>query len=136
MRLPIRAAVAGCGAVVALAAGVPAASAETTETTEPTTPTYAPVTLSPEESQHLCADVLPKMLDHRAKLTARINGDANTKGSVAWLRARADAQRAKGHTKAADQLVVRADRRAGRLDDLKSAQDRLNAFKTAHCVAK
>jgi predicted secreted protein len=134
MRISIRrAAVMGCCAAAALSVSVPVASAETTE---PTTPSYGQVTLSPEESQHLCADLLPRLIDRRNKLVARINGGAGTKGSVAWLRARADSQRAKGHTQIADQLVRRADRRAGRVDDLKSIEDRLTTFKNSHCVAK
>lgn len=134
MRISIRrAAIVGCGAAAALAVSVPVASAQTTE---PTTPSYGQVTLSPEESQHLCADLLPRLIDRTTKLTARINGGADTNGSVAWLRARADRQRAKGHPQIADQLVQRADRRAGRVDDLKSIQDRLTSFKNSHCEAK
>ncbi|WP_236789031.1 hypothetical protein [Amycolatopsis sp. GM8] len=133
MRSSVRAAIIGGSAVAALAIGVPAASAQTTT---PPPPSYGQVTLSPEESQQLCADRLPKMIDRRDKLAARINGDANTKGSVAWLRARADKQRADGHTKIADQLVARADRRAKRADDLKAVQERLTNFKNTHCVAK
>lgn len=96
-----RTAIAGCGVLAALAIGGPAASADTTE---PTTPSYAPVTLSPEESQHLCAEVLPRLRERTTKLVERINGDANTQGSVAWLRARADSRRAKGRPQVADRL--------------------------------
>lgn len=133
MRRTVRAVVVGGSAVAALAAGVPAASADTTP---PPPPSYNQITLSPEESQQLCATLLPKLIDRRNKLAARINGDANTQGSVAWLRARADKQRAAGHPKVADQLVVRADRRAKRAADLKSVEDRLTNFKNTHCVAK
>ncbi|TNC24570.1 hypothetical protein [Amycolatopsis alkalitolerans] len=132
MRNSIRAAIAGGGVLAALAAGVSAASAETT--TPP--PSYGQVTLSPEESQQLCADLLPRLVDRTTKLTARINGDANTKGSVAWLRAQVGKQRAEGHPRIADRLDQRADRRAGRVGDLKSIQDRLTDFKNTHCVAK
>ncbi|GAB2975645.1 hypothetical protein LWP59_31925 [Amycolatopsis acidiphila] len=128
-----RVAVVGCGTAAVLAVSVPVASAQTPE---PTTPGYGQVTLSPEESQYLCADLLPRLADRTAKLTTRINGDANTTGSVAWLRARADGQRAKGHPQLADQLARRADRRAGRVDDLESIQDRLTNFRNSHCEAK
>ncbi|WP_210717259.1 hypothetical protein [Amycolatopsis acididurans] len=130
----ISAAIVSCGAAVLLAVGAPVAAYA--DTTAPPAPSYPPITLSPQESQQLCADVLPKMIDHKNKLTQRINGDANTKGSVAWLKARAQAQRAKGHTQLADKLDQRADRLHGRLDDLAKADQRLNDFKNAHCVAK
>ncbi|KAA9153265.1 hypothetical protein FPZ12_035055 [Amycolatopsis acidicola] len=128
MRIPARAALAACGAAALLAAGAPVASADTT--------TYAPITLSPEESQHLCADVLPRLIDRKTKLADKINGGADVQGSVAWLRAKAQDQRGKGHAKIADRLGARADRRAGRVDDLKSVDQRLTDFKNAHCVAK
>ncbi|HJQ47314.1 MAG TPA: hypothetical protein VJ870_13515 [Amycolatopsis sp.] len=129
----ISAAIVGLGTAALLAVGAPAAYADTTA---PPTPSYGPITLSPEESQHLCADVLPKLIDRKNKLTARINGDADTKGSVAWLKARAQAQRVKGHTQIADQLDQRADRRQGRLGDLAKVQQQLTAFQNAHCEAK
>ncbi|MTD52697.1 hypothetical protein [Amycolatopsis pithecellobii] len=133
MHTSVRTVIVGGSVLAALAIGVPAASAQTTA---PPPPSYGQVTLSPEESQQLCADRLPRLIDRKNKLIARINGDANTKGSVAWLRARADKQRAAGHAKIADQLTQRADRRAGRVDDLKSIEDRLTKFKDSHCVAK
>ena len=129
----ISAAIVGCAAAALLAVGAPAAYADTTQ---PTPPSYGPITLSPEESQHLCADVLPKLIDRKNKLTARINGDAGTKGSVAWLKARAQSQRDKGHTQIADRLDQRAQRRQGRVDDLAKAEQRLTDFKNAHCAAK
>ncbi|HVV12930.1 hypothetical protein [Amycolatopsis sp.] len=128
MRIPARAALAACGAVAMIAVGAPAASADTTS--------YAPITLSPEESQHLCADVLPHLIDRKNKLVDKINGGADVRGSVAWLKQRAQNQRAKGHPELADKLDQRATRRAGRVDDLKSVDQRLTDFKNAHCVAK
>ncbi|GAB2662101.1 hypothetical protein GCM10009743_42990 [Kribbella swartbergensis] len=97
------------------------------------TPTYAPITLSPEESQRLCAEVLPKLIERRVKLAARINGGADVKGSVAWLKARAAKQRAKGHEKVAAKLDKRAERRAGRLEQLGKVKTELETFKTKHC---
>jgi hypothetical protein len=127
-----RSVIAGCG-VAAMLAITPVAMADGTTSAPPTS--YAPITLSPEEAQQLCGQFLPKLADRTKKLTDRINGGAEVKGSVAWLKARAQSQRDKGHTAAADLLDQRAQRRAGRLDDLKSAQQKLEAFKTAHCKA-
>jgi hypothetical protein len=128
-----RAAIVGCGAAAVLAVSAPVASAQTTE---PTTPSYAPITLSPAQSQHLCADLLPRLIGRTTKLTTRINGGADVQGSVAWLKARAQNQRSKGHTQIADQLAQRADRRAGRVGDLNSVRQRLTTFKTENCAAK
>lgn len=128
-----RAAVAGC-AVAAVLAITPVASADTTDPTPtPSQPGYAPITLSPQEAQQLCGTFLPKLADRAKKLTDRINGGANVKGSVAWLKARAQYERTVGHTKLADQLDQRAQRRANRVNDLNAIQQRLDAFKTAHC---
>jgi hypothetical protein len=129
-----RAAIASCGVAAALAVVAPVASADTTvPAPAPSQTSYAPVTLSPQESQRLCATTLPRLEDRDQKLTDRINGGAEVKGSVAWLRAHAQDQRAKGHSRAADALDQRADRRAKRVSDLNSIHQRLDAFKTAHC---
>ncbi|HET6499377.1 MAG TPA: hypothetical protein VFG87_01330 [Amycolatopsis sp.] len=124
-----RAAIASCG-VAAVLAITPAASADTSQ---PSTPSYAPITLTPQESQQLCAVRLPKLEDRATKLMDRINGGANVPGSVAWLQARAQNQRAKGHNQIADQLDQRAQRRASRVDDLKSVEQRLQNFKNTNC---
>jgi hypothetical protein len=129
-----RAAIAGCGVAAVLAVAAPVASADTTTPAPaPAQPSYAPITLSPQEAQRLCATTLPRLEEREQKLTDRINGDAQVRGSVAWLRARAQDQRAKGHSKAADALDQRADRRAKRVNDLTSIHQRLDAFSTAHC---
>lgn len=129
-----RSAIVGCG-VAAMMAITPVALADGTTPAPPPPTSYAPITLSPEEAQQLCGQFLPRLTDRTKKLADRINGGAEVKGSVAWLKARAQSQRAKGHTAAADLLDQRAQRRAGRIDDLKSAQQKLDAFKTAHCKA-
>jgi hypothetical protein len=114
--------------VSGLVGGTTVAAAEPTPT-----PTYGPITLSPEESQRLCAEVLPKLIERREKLAARINGGADVRGSVAWLKARAATQRAKGHEKVAAKLEKRAERRAGRLEQLGKVKTELETFKTKHC---
>lgn len=129
-----RAAIAGCGIAAVLAVAAPVASADTTAPT-PSQPSYAPVTLSPQESQQLCATTVPRLEERDQKLIERVTGDAEVKGSVAWLRARAQDQRAKGHDRAADVLDQRADRREKRVNDLDSIHQRLEAFKTDHCKA-
>lgn len=130
-----RAAVIGCGVAALLAVGVPTAFADTSTPASPA-PSYGPITLSQQEAQQLCGSMLPNLLSRTEKMLTRINGGADVKGSVAWLKAQAESQRAKGHTERADRLDQRATRRAARADDLRAAQQRLNAFKTAHCEGK
>jgi len=131
MRRSVRGMAWGTSAVV-LMSGLVGGTAMADPTPSPT-PSYAPITLSPEESQRLCAEVLPKLITRREKLATRINGGADVKGSVAWLKARAAKQKAKGHEKVATQLEQRAERRAGRLEQLAKVKGELEAFKTKHC---
>ncbi|KZB83634.1 hypothetical protein [Amycolatopsis regifaucium] len=116
--------IAACLTAAGLIALAPAASAQSN-----------PITLSPEESQKLCADWLPKLTQRTAKLTDRVNGGPEIRGSVANLKARAEDQRKKGHNDVADRLQKRADKRSGRLPELNAAKQKLDAFTGAHCKA-
>lgn len=117
---------AACLTAAGLLVLAPAASAQTAP---------GPITLSPEESQQLCAEWLPRLTQRTAKLTDRINGGPEIRGSVANLKARAEDQRKKGHAEVADRLQKRADKRAGRLPELTAAKQKLDAFAGAHCKA-
>ncbi len=121
-----RLALAGGASAACLLVAAPLASAETT------TP-VAPITLSPEESQQVCSDWVPKLQKKAENLEKRINGGAEVKGSVANLKARAADQRAAGHTARADQLDQRATKRQGRIGELDAAKQKLDAFAAAHC---
>ncbi|RSN63273.1 hypothetical protein DMH01_11810 [Amycolatopsis sp. WAC 04182] len=115
--------IAACLTAAGLVTLAPAASAQ------------APITLSPEESQQLCAEWLPQLTQRTTKLTERINGGPEVRGSVANLKARAEGQRKKGHNDIADRLQKRADKRNGRLPELTAAKQKLDAFAAAHCKA-
>ncbi|HET6706528.1 hypothetical protein [Amycolatopsis sp.] len=117
-----RLALAGGASAACLLVAAPLASAQT-----------APITLSPEESQQVCADWVPKLQKRAANLEKRINGGPEVKGSVANLKARAAGQRAAGHTARADQLDQRATKRQGRVGELNTAKQKLAAFAAAHC---
>jgi hypothetical protein len=123
-----RGAVACCGAAITVLAMAPIASAQTT-----TPAPVAPITLSPEESQQVCGDWVPKLTKRAANLTSRVNAGPEVPGSVANLKAKAADQSAKGHTAAADRLTKRADKRSGRIAELNTAKQRLDAFTAAHC---
>jgi hypothetical protein len=138
MRRSVRGALAAGTSAVVLAGGLVGGTTVAAADPAPTpTPSYKPVTLSPEESQKLCAELLPKLIARRDKLATRINGGADVKGSVAWLKARAAEQKAKGHDKVAARLEQRAQRRTARLTQLGTVKTKLETFKTEHCqVAK
>jgi hypothetical protein len=138
MRRSVRGTVAAGTSAVLLVGGLVGSTTVASADPSPTpTPTYKQVTLSPEESQRLCAEKLPKLIERRDKLAKRISGGADVKGSVAWLKARAEKQKAKGHEKIAAQLQKRADRRSERLTQLGTMKTKLETFKSQHCqVAK
>lgn len=73
--------------------------------------------------------------EHLRQLVGRIDGDAGTAGSAAWLRERAQRAEQAGHDDQASRLTDRADRRAGWLDDLQSAIDRLDRADASVCAA-
>ncbi|MER7245037.1 hypothetical protein [Kribbella sp. NPDC000426] len=136
MRRSVRGAIAaGTSAVVLVGGFVGGATMAAADPTPAPSTSYKQVTLSPEDSQKLCADRLPKMVARRDKLAERIGGGADVKGSVAWLKARAAEQKQKGHTKVADRLEKRAERRSGRLTELSAAKTKLEAFKAKYCQA-
>jgi hypothetical protein len=139
MRRSVRGKVAiGTSAVVlvgGLVGSTALASADPTPSPTPA-PTYKQVTLTPEESQQLCATKLPKLIERKDKVAKRINGGADVKGSAAWLKARSAEQKAKGHDKAAATLEKRAERRTERLKQLATSKTKLETFKAGHCVAQ
>ncbi len=75
-----------------------------------------PITLSQEESQRLCGEILPRLADRATRLAER-----------------AEDQRAKGQPRIAERLDERAERRAGRIDQLNRVEQRLDGFRTKHC---
>lgn len=115
---------------VLVVGGATTASA-TTAPSEPVT-----ITLSPEQVQHLCEKRLPKIEQRVTRLLDRINGGPEVRGSVEWLRARAATERDAGRETTAQLLEERADRRAGRVDQLNQAKQWAADFRTEHCEAK
>jgi hypothetical protein len=108
-----------------------AATATAAAVDEPVT-----ITLSPEQVTNLCEKRLPKMEKRATKLLDRINGDASTRGSVEWLRARATSERDAGRETTAQTLDERADRRAGHVDKINQVKKWVDDFQAQHCEAK
>lgn len=91
------------------------------------------LTTSLDDALRACA----RLDEARTRLTGlldRVQGDADTQGSVAWLRERAASASGDGHARRAAILGARADRRADRVDDLTAAIDRLAELDTTVCV--
>jgi hypothetical protein len=121
-----------CGAVAAgLLAGAMPASAEPADPSAPVT-----VTLSQEQLTYLCDKRLPKAQQRTERLINRISGGADVRGSVEWLRANAETERAAGRETTAQALEERAERRSERLPQLRSIQEQVTAFVEQYCGAK
>ena len=97
--------------------------------------TQGPITLSPEQATFVCTQRIPTILSRIDRVTTRINADATTRGSTAWLQAREDKAKAAGHTDVADRIQKRIDARPARLDRLADAKKRVTEFRGANCVA-
>jgi hypothetical protein len=98
-------------------------------------PTQGPITLDPEQATFVCTKRIPAILARVDRVTTRINADAATRGSTAWLHAREDRARAAGRTEAADRIQERIDGRPERLDRLADAKKRATAFRDANCAS-
>jgi hypothetical protein len=102
--------------------------------TDPSSPVT--ITLSPEQVQNLCEKRLPKIEQRVSRLLDRINGGPEDRGSVEWLRARATTEREAGRETSAQLLEERADRRAGRVDELNQVKQWVTDFRTDNCESK
>jgi len=129
------------GAVVGsvLFGGAAVATAQEDPSTQPapgSEPGSVTITLSPEQVTFLCEQRLPKIEKRTSKLVERIQGDENTRGSAAWLRARADREREAGRETTAQVLEERADRREGHVDQLNKINKWATDFSTQYCESK
>lgn len=82
-----------------------------------------------------CTERIPALLARIDKLTARINGDATTKGSTAWLQAKETQARAAGDAALADLIDLRVTHRADRLSELARAKTAIEGVQTKDCAA-
>lgn len=125
-----RIAAAGLVLTAVTLAGSSVASADPTTPSGPVT-----ITLSPDQVTMLCGR-LAKAETRANKLIERINGGADVKGSTAWLKAKAQKERDAGRETSAKLLEERADRRAGRIDELNKVKAFASDFKTKYCGGK
>lgn len=128
--------VAGLAAAVAVAAGLLLTGTGTAVADGPgTAAPQGPITLSPEQATEVCTKRIPAILSRVDRVTTRINADAATRGSTAWLQARHDKAQAAGRTEDADRIQKRIDGRPAKLGKLADAKKRATAFRDANCAA-
>lgn len=127
-----RIAVTGFALAAFTLAGVASASAEPTSSPAPGPVT---ITLSPEQVTFFCERVT-KVERRVNKLVERINGGPDVKGSTEWLKARAQKERDAGRETTANMLEERAERRAGRIDQLNKIKAWAAEFNTKYCGGK
>src|SRR5690349_5445783 len=117
-----RIAAVGGATVLALALLGPAASAQ--QTSDPAQPTF--------DVKRVCDVRIPKLEAKANKVLGRINGGADTVGSVANLKARAEKARKAGNAAQADWLDGRAQHRTDRGELVKKTIGQLADYKQKH----
>jgi uncharacterized protein YfaQ (DUF2300 family) len=89
---------------------------------------------TPRSESAVCTQRIPAVLDRIDRLTDRINGDAGTRGSTAWLKAKSGQAREAGFVALADLLDSRADARPQRLDALAGLKGEVQDVQTEDCA--
>ncbi|MBL8925025.1 MAG: hypothetical protein JNM77_02150 [Pseudonocardia sp.] len=100
-----------------------------------TSTSQGPITLSPEQATQVCTQRIPAILARIDRVTTRINADASTRGSTAWLTARENAAKTAGHSDVADRIQKRIDARPAQLTRLAAAKTRVTDFRNANCAS-
>ena len=131
-RAAVAAGTAAIGMAAIVAFAVPAATAGTAGTASVATTTAvstAPATGKPHVCQRL------DRFEQRGKTAvARLGAGAGTKGSVAWLEAKAEAATKAGNNDRATRLSERAQRRSEALAIFKTLGPQFDAVIKAHCA--
>ncbi len=81
----------------------------------------------------VCAHRLPAVLARIDRVTERINGDADTRGSTVWLQAKAERARDAGFAALADLLDERVQARPDRLDELAELRSDVQYVQAQDC---
>ena len=90
-------------------------------------------TAAGQQDRPAYCDRIDKVLPKRQAVVTRLEGDANTKGSIAWLNAKAAAATAAGNAELATLFTDRAALRTQVLEPLKTVTADLVAVQQAHC---
>ncbi|HEV2778415.1 MAG TPA: hypothetical protein VGX25_03350 [Actinophytocola sp.] len=130
----MRVVLTGCVLAALMVGGAATASAQPSPSPPPSG--SVTITLTPEQVAFLCDKRLPRISNRVTKLIERINGGADVRGSVAWLKEKARQERDAGRETSAQLLEEKAERRAGRIDELNKINGWVSEFRSAHCGAK
>ena len=90
-------------------------------------------TATGQQDRPAYCDRIDKVLPKRQAAVTRLEGDANTKGSIAWLTAKAATATASGNPERAKLFTDRAALRSQVLEPLKLVTADLVAVQQAHC---
>jgi hypothetical protein len=134
-RAAVVAGTAAIGMAVIVAFAVPAATAGTAGTagTASVATTTAVSTAPATGKPHVCQRL--DRFEQRGKTAlARLGAGADTKGSVAWLEAKAEAATKAGNNDRATRLSERAQRRTEALAIFKTLGPQFDAVIKAHCA--
>ena len=123
----------GTAAGTVVTAGLLVAGGGTAAASTAPEPPPDPITLSPEQSRWVCEERVPALLGRIDRIEARLDGDADTAGSTAWLQERLDEARANGRDVLAERLERRLDRRPETEQKLADAQRRVEEFRDEQC---
>lgn len=130
--------IAGTAAASAVTLGLLVTGTGTAAADDPgpsTAPTsQGPIILNAEQATYVCGTRIPAVLSRVDRVTARVNADATTRGSTAWLTDRRDKARAAGHDELADRIQERIDRRPEALSRLADAKQRVTDFRDGNCA--
>ncbi|GAA4545351.1 hypothetical protein GCM10023175_24960 [Pseudonocardia xishanensis] len=88
---------------------------------------------TPGGTDTVCTQRIPKALDRIDTMLTRIDGGASTKGSTAWLKARADRVRTT-HPALADLLDQRAAARPAKVQELQTLRSQLQDVQRKDCA--
>ena len=90
---------------------------------------------TPNSETAVCTQRIPAVLARIDKVTARINGDAGTRGSTEWLQAKAEQARKSGFPTLADLLDTRVKNRPDRLDELSELRSDVENVQKKDCAS-
>lgn len=93
----------------------------------------AVVQAAAQQDRPAYCDRIDKALAKRQAVVARLGADANTRGSIAWLNAKAATATSAGNSELAKLYTDRAALRSQVLDPLNTVTADLQAVQQAHC---
>ncbi len=91
-------------------------------------------TPTPRAASTFCTVRVSAVLDRIVRLVDRIGAGADTRGSTAWLEAKADKARAAGYASTADLIDARVQARPARLEQLSTFKTDVENIQATDCA--